>query len=71
MEVDTAEVPSTSHNSSAGAAVCPKTKGVSASQAQAQLTGVSTNVRARRLSNAPLTNRAFMLWSRTLWSAMA
>ncbi len=39
MEVDTAEVPSTSRNSSAGAAVRPKMKGANASQAEAQSTG--------------------------------
>ncbi len=39
MEVDTAEVPSTSRSSSAGAAVRPKVKGASASHAQAQSTG--------------------------------
>ncbi len=39
MEVDTAEVPSTSHGSSAGAAVLPKTKGASALQVQARSTG--------------------------------
>ncbi len=37
--VDTAEVPSTSRSSSAGAAVRTKVKGVSASQARAQSTG--------------------------------
>ena len=39
MEVDTPEVPSTSHSSSAGVAVHPKVKGASASHAQAQSTG--------------------------------
>ncbi len=39
MEVDTAEVPSTSRRSSAGAAVHPKVKGASASHTEAQLTG--------------------------------
>ncbi len=39
VEVDTAEVPSTSRGSSAGAAVRPKTKGASASQVQARSTG--------------------------------
>ena len=37
--MDTAEVPSTSHGSSAGAAVHPKTKGASALQVQARSTG--------------------------------
>ena len=39
MDVDTAEVPSTSHGSGTGAAVCPKTKGVSALQVQTWSTG--------------------------------
>ncbi len=39
MEVDTAEVPSTSRSSSAGAAVRHKTHGAGASQVQAQSTG--------------------------------
>ncbi len=39
MEVDTTEVPSTSHSSRAGAAVRPKVKVASASHAQAQWTG--------------------------------
>ncbi len=39
MDVDTAEVPSTSYGSSAGVAVRPKTKGASASQVQAWSTG--------------------------------
>ncbi len=38
MEVDTTEVPSASHSSSADTAVRPKTKGASASQIQAQST---------------------------------
>ncbi len=39
MDVDTAEVPSTSHGSSASTVVRPKTKGASASQVQARSTG--------------------------------
>ncbi len=39
MEVDTSEVPSTSHGSGAGAAVRPKVKGADASHAQTQPTG--------------------------------
>ena len=40
MKVDASEVPSTSHSSSTGATVRPETKVVSASQAQAQTTGL-------------------------------
>ncbi len=40
MEVDTAEVPYTSRNSSSGVAARPKTKGASAPQAQALSTGL-------------------------------
>ncbi len=50
MEVDPSEVPSTSHSSGAGAAVCPKTKGANASQAQStgqhQRVGPKTKQRA-------------------------
>ncbi len=62
MEVDTAEVPSTSRSSSAGAAVRPKTKGASASQPQAQWTGQRQRVgpKAKQHTTDPQGIRAMV-----------
>ncbi len=69
MEVDTAEVPSTSRSSSAGMAVRAKVKGVSALQAQAQSTG--QRQRARPKTKQCATDQQFVLWSRMFWNVMA